>query len=262
MSDADVRRVPDLRADGPAGRRSPSRWTQHGHHDLDGHGRGGGGRPGGRAVPTAQSDRHPGIGRRRRAVPAAGAASDTVVLLDEAYIEFVAARAPHRRAGAGPAFPECRGAADLLEGLRAGRAADRLRVRRARAGRADCGRCSCRSAWASPAWSRSRPPTTPKTSCGNAFGGSPPSATTCGCGCGRWVSTAPTRTPTSSTCRRRGGPGGEVFDRGRPAGPLLRRRRRADHRRRPAVHPAVLAAVEKSLASAPASARIGARCAV
>ena len=59
---------------------------------------------------------------------------DTVVLLDEAYIEFVA---PEHRIDAPAlvrAVPECRGGADVLEGLRAGRAADRLRVRRTRAG--------------------------------------------------------------------------------------------------------------------------------
>ena len=60
--------------------------------------------------------------------------SDTIVLLDEAYIEFVA---PEHRLDAPAlvrAVPECRGAADVLEGIRAGRLADRLRVRRARAG--------------------------------------------------------------------------------------------------------------------------------
>ena len=87
---ADVRRVSDLRADGPAGARSRCRWTQHGHHDLDAHGR--------RRVPTRRSSCcaartiRPGtvesadeVERFLRRVP-----SDTVVLLDEAYIEFVA----------------------------------------------------------------------------------------------------------------------------------------------------------------------------
>ena len=57
---------------------------------------------------------------------------DTVVLLDEAYIEFVAPEhrldAPHP----GAALPERGGAAHVFEGLRVGRAADRLRLRGAR----------------------------------------------------------------------------------------------------------------------------------
>ncbi len=102
----------------------------HGHHDLD-------------ALADAASDArvvvlcrpHNPTGtlesadeveRFLRRVP-----SDTVILLDEAYIEFVA---PQHRLDArrgGTAFPECGGAANVLEGVRPGGAADRLRVRRA-----------------------------------------------------------------------------------------------------------------------------------
>ena len=68
------------------------------------------------------------------------------MLLDEAYVEFLA---PEHRIDATALverFPQCRGGAHLLEGLRAGRAADRLRLLRRRVWRARCGRCSCRSA--------------------------------------------------------------------------------------------------------------------
>ena len=106
---------------------------EHGHHDLDAmadaaaHAR---------VVvvcrphnPTGTVEPAADIERFLRRVP-----SDTVVLLDEAYVEFLVAGAPDRRACAGRAVPECGGAADLLEGLRAGRAADRIRLLRARAG--------------------------------------------------------------------------------------------------------------------------------
>ena len=46
----------------------------HGHHDLDAMADAAVRRAGGRAVPPAQPDRDAGIGRRGRAVPAAGAA--------------------------------------------------------------------------------------------------------------------------------------------------------------------------------------------
>ncbi len=56
--------------------------------------------------------------------------SDTVVLLDEAYVEFLS---PEHRIDASALVerhPECRGGAHLLEGLRTGRPADRLRLLR------------------------------------------------------------------------------------------------------------------------------------
>ena len=55
--------------------------------------------------------------------------SDTVVLLDEAYIEFVASRYRIDGPDLGPALPECCCAADFLQSLRARRLADRLRLR-------------------------------------------------------------------------------------------------------------------------------------
>ena len=45
---------------------------------------------------------------------------------------------------------------------------------------------------------------------------------TCGCGFGRWGSAAPTRMRTSSTCRPPGGRGGEVFDVDDPSSPRVR----------------------------------------
>ena len=61
----------------------------HGHHDLDAMAEAAAQRPGRGAVPSAQSDRHHRTGRRHRTVPAR-VPSDTVVLLDEAYVEFLA----------------------------------------------------------------------------------------------------------------------------------------------------------------------------
>ena len=93
--------------------------------------------------PTGTMEPVPEVERFLRRVP-----DDTVVLLDEAYIEFVA---PEHRVG-GPAsggpLRKCRGAAVVLEGLWPGRTSDRLRVRVTGAGRDPLDRCSCRSAWA------------------------------------------------------------------------------------------------------------------
>ena len=94
-------------------------------------------------MPAAQSDRHPRVRRRRGAVPAA-VPPDTVVLLDEAYIEFVA---PEHRLD-GPTlvrrFPNVVvlrtfSKAYGLAGLRIGYASGRPNSPRR------CGRCSCRS---------------------------------------------------------------------------------------------------------------------
>ena len=52
---------------------------------------------------------------------------------------------PDRRSRSGPPLPECRCAANVLQGIRTGGAAHRLRVRRARVGRDGVGSCSCRS---------------------------------------------------------------------------------------------------------------------
>ena len=73
---------------------------ERGHHDLAGMAEAAASARRGRVVPAAQSDRHAGACRRDvqrflRQVP-----DDTVVLLDEAYIEFVAPE--HRIDGAGP----------------------------------------------------------------------------------------------------------------------------------------------------------------
>ena len=100
---------------------------QHGHHDLDAMAEAA---SQARVVvvcrphnPTGTVEAADDIERFLQRVP-----QDTVVLLDEAYVEFLS---PDYRIDA-PAlverYPECRSAADLLEGVRSGRPADRLRV--------------------------------------------------------------------------------------------------------------------------------------
>ena len=122
---------------------------EHGHHDLDAMAEAAGQA---RVVvvcrphnPTGTVEPAADIELFLQRVP-----SDTVVLLDEAYVEFLA---PEHRIDAllaGRAVPQCGGAAHLFEGVRAGRTADRIRLLRARSGQDACGRCSCRSVSASP----------------------------------------------------------------------------------------------------------------
>ena len=102
---------------------------EHGHHDLDAMADAAADakvvvlcRP---HNPTGTLESAAEVERFLRRVP-----RDTVVLLDEVYIEFVA---PEHRIDApapGAALPECGGGAHFLQGLRPGRSADRLRVRR------------------------------------------------------------------------------------------------------------------------------------
>ena len=176
---ADFRRLPDLRADGPA---------DSGHRSARsvrlsrprGNGRGGGGRECGGVVSTAQSDRDSGGAPVCRMVPQADpqrrgrAARRGLHRVRRVPV-------PDRRAGTGPALPECRCAADLLQGLWAGRSADRLRVRCRRIGAAAVDHAVAIRHGQHSLPSRLPRPTTPKTSLRNAFAGSPPSATTCGC---------------------------------------------------------------------------------
>ena len=154
----------------------------------------------------AQSDRHPGTCRGCAAIPAAGAGRHDRAARRGLH-RVCRPPAPHRRTGPDPALSECRGVADLLEGLWIGRASYRVRLRVTRTGHEYCGRCNCRSAWASPAWPPWRRPTTLKTSCGNAFCASLVSGITCAGAFGRWVYTPPTGTPTLFTCRPSGDPG-------------------------------------------------------
>ena len=108
---------------------------EHGHHDLDAMADAAGQA---RVVvvcrphnPTGTVEPAADIEQFLQRVP-----SDTVVLLDEAYVEFLA---PEHRIDALDrcrAVSECGSAAHLFEGVRAGRAADRLRLLCARSGQA------------------------------------------------------------------------------------------------------------------------------
>ena len=175
--------------------------------------------------------------RRYRAVPAR-VPTDTVVLPDEAYVEFLS---PEHRSTGRPrrAVSQCRSVADVLEGLGwpvFGSATASARP----TWPAGCGRCSCRSGSASPAWWPSPPPTTtPKRTTATYSDDLP-----------EWRYSRmrlavdghlqPTATPTSCTCPSALARG---FRRHRAAGAQLRRRQRADHGRQPAVNLAVLSAV-------------------
>src|SRR6185312_1845543 len=75
-------------------------------------------------------DRDAGIGRPGRAVPAAGALRHRDIARRGLHRVRRPATPPRRRRG-GTAFPEYGGAANVLEGVRPGGAADRLRVWRA-----------------------------------------------------------------------------------------------------------------------------------
>ena len=72
---------------------------------------------------------------RRRAVPAAGCPSTPSCCSTRPTSSSSRPSTGSTRLRWSQRFPECGGAADLFEGVRAGRAADRLWVRRARAGR-------------------------------------------------------------------------------------------------------------------------------
>ena len=114
---------------------------------------------------------------------------------------------PPRRRRGGAAFPECRGAAHVLEGVRPGGAADRLRVRRARAGPQLVDDAAAIRHRPSRVQSRSRLPTTRNPTAATYSADHSGAPTACAGGCGRWASTAPTATPTSCTCPRRADPG-------------------------------------------------------
>ena len=137
--------------------------------------------------------------------------SGTMVLLDEAYIEFVSPRIASTPSSC------CDGSRTSLScapsqkrtGWRAygpGTAS----ARRPWVGH--CGRCSCRSGPPSPAWPRSRRRSRPKLSCVAGSNGSPQNATICARGSGRWVSGALTPMPTSSICLTKGQLWPEAFD--------------------------------------------------
>ena len=119
---------------------------EHGHHDLD-------------AMADAATDAQVVVVCRPhnptgtvepaddvRALPVGGFRSDTMVLLDEAYIEFVSARHRIDLRALVATVSECRCRAHLLEGVRAGRHADRVRHLLAGHGADAVVACSCRSA--------------------------------------------------------------------------------------------------------------------
>ena len=78
-----------------------------------------------------------------------------LVVVDEAYVEFVRMDDPVDGAGGLPRPVERGGHPHVLQGLRAGRLPGRVRRRARRRSRPRCGRCRCRSA--SPASPRRRP---------------------------------------------------------------------------------------------------------
>ena len=141
---------------------------EHGHHDLDAMAEAAGQA---RVVvvcrphnPTGTIEPAADIELFLQRVP-----SDTVVLLDEAYVEFLAPStgstrsrwssgspmwwccAPFRRP---TGWPDCGSDTASAHPIWPGA----------------CGRCSCRSVSASPVWSRSRRPMTRKASCSNGSG--------------------------------------------------------------------------------------------
>ena len=131
--------------------------------------------------------------------------NDTIVLLDEAYIEFVGTE--HRIDGPNLVrrFP------NVIV----------LRTFSKAYGLAGCGSVRFQSPeLATILWKMQLPfgmgitslfgvrrPTTPKTSCDNAFCESPVSGITCAGAFGQWVYTPPTGTRTSLTCRPSDDPG-------------------------------------------------------
>ena len=106
---------------------------EHGHHDLDAMAEAAGQA---RVVvvcrphnPTGTVEPAADIELFLQRVP-----SDTVVLLDEAYVEFLAPEHRIDALGTGQAVPQCGGTANVFEGIRAGRSADRIRLLRTRSG--------------------------------------------------------------------------------------------------------------------------------
>ncbi len=106
----------------------------HGHHDLDAMAEAAARRPRGRGVPTAQPDRH----RRARSTIERFLRQDSGRTPWCCWTRPMWSSCPLSTGSMGlrslERYPECRGAADLLEGIRAGRAADRLRLLRPDAG--------------------------------------------------------------------------------------------------------------------------------
>ncbi len=141
---------------------------RHGHHDLDAMADAA---AGARVVvlcrphnPTGTIEPADEVERFLQRVP-----SDTVVLLDEAYVEFLA---PEQRIDA-PAWSRdspmswCCARSRRPTGWRdCGSAMGSAHP----TWRGGCGPCSFRSAWASPDWSPSPPRMTRKPNCGNASG--------------------------------------------------------------------------------------------
>ena len=131
---ADVRRVPDLRADGAAGvghraagRARPPRPRRHGRR---GQPRRGSWWCAGRTTRPARSSPPP-----ISSGSCGGCRPDTRGAAGRGICGVPVAGTPDRRAGrSSSGIPNVVVRADILEGLRAGRAADRLRLLRARAG--------------------------------------------------------------------------------------------------------------------------------
>lgn len=172
---------------------------RHGHHDLDAMAQAA---ERARVIvlcrphnPTGTIEPVDEVERFLRRVP-----PDTVVLLDEAYVEFLL---PEHRIDA-PALVERFPNVVVL------RTFSRPMVWRVCASVTDsarriwpvgCGRCSCRSASASPDWLASLPPTMRKLNCSSVFEGSRQRSAISGPGCARRASAPLTATPTSSTYR-------------------------------------------------------------
>ena len=98
--------------------------------------------------PTGTLESAADVQRFLRRVP-----DDTVVLLDEAYIEFVAPQ--HRIDGPDLVrqFPNVIVLRTFSKAYGLAGLPDRVRFRLARFWPRYCGRCNCRLAWASPTWS-------------------------------------------------------------------------------------------------------------
>ena len=114
--------------------------------------------------PTGTIESATDVERFLRRVP-----SDTVVLLDEAYVEFLS---PEQRIDA-PALVARYPNVVVLRTFSKAYGLAALRIGYgfcAPIWRGGCGPCSCRSVWAPPAWSPSPPRTTRKSNYSNASG--------------------------------------------------------------------------------------------